>query len=171
MKTFLFLLLLALSFGACFQHEKSKTGETPPPNLYEQITSADAKYDSAFAARLSSDQYGMKQYVMAFLKRGPNRSQDSVTAANLQKAHLENIIRLANEGKLVVAGPFMDDWDVRGIYIFDVKTIEEARALTETDPSIQSGRLVMDLHPWYGPAALSLMAPLSKRAEKASVAE
>ncbi len=95
----------------------------------------------------------MKPYVMAFLKRSES-PQDSVTAANLQKAHLQNIIRLANEGKLVLAGPFMDDGDIRGIYIFNVKTVEEARQLTATDPAIQAGRLEMELHPWYGSAVL-----------------
>lgn len=110
--------------------------------------------DTALALELGADDYGMKQYVMAFLKAGPNRNQNSEEAMKLQKAHLDNITRMANEGKLVLAGPFMDDGDIRGIYIFNVKTIEEARALTETDPAIQAGRLVMELHPWYGSAAL-----------------
>ncbi len=171
MKTFSFFFLLTLAFSACIQNEKKTNEAAAPPDLYGQINTDSITYDSVFAAKLGSDDYGMKQYVMAFLKRGPNRSQDSTTAANLQKAHLENIIRMANEGKLVVAGPFMDDWDVRGIYIFDVKTVEEARALTETDPAIQAGRLAMDLHPWYGPAAMVLMAPLSKRLEKSSIVE
>jgi hypothetical protein len=43
---------------------------------------------------------------------------------------------------------------LRGIYIFDVRTLEEAQALTATDPAIQAGRLEMELHPWYGSAAL-----------------
>ncbi len=57
-------------------------------------------------------------------------------------------------GKLVLAGPFMDEGDLRGIYIFNVTTIEEAQSLTETDPAIQAGSLVMELKPWYGSAAL-----------------
>ena len=113
----------------------------------------------------------MKPYVMAFLKRGPNRDHDADTATALQKAHLDNIIRMADAGQLVVAGPFLDDGEVRGIYIFDVATVEEAKALTETDPAVQAGRLSMDLHPWYGPAALTLMSPLSKRLEKKRVTD
>lgn len=171
MKTFSFPFLLALTFAACVQYENPKADTAPVLDLYTQINAAPIKYDSVFAAKLGSDDYGMKQYVMAFLKRGPNRSQDSVTAANLQKAHLENIIRMANEGTLVLAGPFMDDGEVRGIYVFDVKTVEEARALTETDPAIKAGRLAMDLHPWYGPAVLQLITPLHKRLEKKSVAD
>ena len=96
----------------------------------------------------------MKVYVMAFLKKGPNRNQDSVEAARLQAAHMANIHRMAEEGSLVLAGPFMDDGDLRGIYVFNVSTVEEARALTATDPAVKAGRLAMELHPWYGSAAL-----------------
>lgn len=127
------------------------------------------KYDSTLARRLNADEYGMKKYVMAFLKRGPNRSQDSVTAAAMQRAHLQNIEQMANEGVLVLAGPFLDNGEVRGIYIFNVESVEEAKALTETDPAIQGGRLVMELHPWYGSAALQEVTALSRRLMKSNV--
>ena len=135
------------------------------------LTSDSLSYNAELAAKLGADEYGMKQYVMAYLKRGPKRDQDSATAEQLQKAHLENINRMAEEGKLVVAGPFMDDGDVRGIYIFNVSTVEEAKVLTETDPAIKAGRLEMELHPWYGSAALMLNPKLHKLFEKKSVAE
>jgi uncharacterized protein len=140
-------------------------------NFAENLLADSFYYDSAFAAKLGADEYGMKQYVMAYLKRGPKRDQDSATADPLQKAHLENINRMAEEGKLVVAGPFMDDGDVRGIYIFNVATVEEAKTLTESDPAIQAGRLEMELHPWYGSAALMLNPKLHKLFEKKNVAE
>ena len=111
-------------------------------------------YNLLLAQHLGADNYGMKQYVMAFLKAGPNRSQDEETAAKLQTAHLKNIQRLAAEGKLLLAGPFLDDGNVRGIYIFNVSTLDEAEKLTQTDPAIQAGSLVMELHLWYGSAAL-----------------
>ncbi len=165
-----FLLCLTIALYYCAA--PAKPGKTiPSPDLYQQITAPVTAYDSAMAARVGADPYGMKKYVMAFLKRGPNRGQDSLTAANLQKAHMQNINRMANEGKLVLAGPFFDDGDVRGIYIFNVSTVEEARALTETDPAIQAGRLAMELHPWYGSAVLPLITPLHRRLEKKSVAE
>lgn len=118
------------------------------------------QFNKQLADSLKADEYGMKTYVMAFLKKGPNRNQDSTTAANLQAAHLENIGRMAKAGKLVVAGPFLDKGEIRGIYIFDVKTIEEAKKLTETDPAVQAGRLSMELHEWYGSAALMLVNPI-----------
>jgi uncharacterized protein YciI len=128
-------------------------------------------YDSILAKKLGADQYGMKHYVMAFLKTGPNQITDSVKRTEMQKAHLKNIIRLANEGKLIVAGPFLDDQPVEGIFIFNVESIEEAKALTNTDPAIQSGELIMELRPWYGSAALVETAALHQKIQKKSVAD
>src|SRR5262245_44581838 len=95
-----------------------------------------ATYDAALAARLGADDNGMKVYVMAFLKSGPNRDRPREEAQKLQAAHRANINRLAREGKLVLAGPFESSGDLRGIYIFDVRTVAEAEALTKTDPAI-----------------------------------
>lgn len=126
-----------------------------PKNASKEATEITAKvYDSVKARHYGADAYGMKKYVMAFLKRGPNQSVDSVQRSELQRAHLDNINRLANEGKLVLAGPFFGNDDLRGIYIFNVQSIEEARLLTNTDPSIKAGVLTMELREWYGSAAL-----------------
>jgi len=153
-------IVILLIICSC-KPEVSVNVNTPPGSATE-IT-----YDSTLAKKLGADEYGMKHYVMAFLKRGPQRNQDSITAAKIQKGHMANINRLAEEGKLVVAGPFEDDGEIRGIFIFNVATLEEAQALTSTDPAVQSGRLIMELHPWYGSAALmeinSLHGKLSKK--------
>jgi uncharacterized protein YciI len=90
----------------------------------------------------------MKQYYMVFLIKGPNRNQDSATAAIIQKAHLENIGKLHEAKKLVVAGPFLDDQNMRGIFIFDVATEKEVIDLLNTDPAIIAGRLTYEIHPW-----------------------
>ncbi|MGB1013262.1 MAG: YciI family protein [Nannocystaceae bacterium] len=111
-------------------------------------------FDLELAQELRADDYGMGQYVIAFLKAGPNRERTKDEAIALQKQHMANIQRLADEGVLVLAGPFMDNGELRGIYVFDVKDVEEARRLTETDPAVQAGSLTLELHPWYGSAAL-----------------
>ncbi len=123
-------------------------------------------YDSLLAVETGADAYGMRKYVLAYLKAGPNRDQDSLETVMIQRAHLDNITRLAKAGKLVVAGPFLDEGEVRGIYVFAVETIEEARELTSTDPAIQAGRLIMDLHPWYSSAALMKINELHERISK-----
>jgi uncharacterized protein YciI len=131
--------------------------------------SKNPQYDAQLAQKLGADEYGMKTYVMAFLKAGSNRPKDSVARAELQKAHLKNITRLVDEGKLIIAGPFMDDQPIRGIFIFNVSTIEEAKKLTETDPAIKAGSLIMELHPWYGSAALMETVAIHKKIQKKNV--
>jgi uncharacterized protein YciI len=124
------------------------------------------QFDSELALKLKADDYGMKKYVMAFLKSGPNKSSNNEERTQLQRAHLDNIIRMSNEGTLVLAGPFLDNGDLRGIYIFNVETVEEAIKLTETDPMILKGVLIMEMHPWYGSATLQMIGSLHKKAAK-----
>jgi uncharacterized protein len=125
-----------------------------------------APFDAALASKLQADNMGMRKYVMAFLKRGPNRPTDATEGRRLQEGHMANINRMAKEGKLVVAGPFLDSGDLRGIYIFNVATVAEAEALTNTDPAIKAGTLVMELHPWYGSAALQEVTAIHERIAK-----
>jgi uncharacterized protein YciI len=120
----------------------------------QEIMSMQPVYDSVKAAQYGADDYGMKKYIVAFLKRGPAFGVNPDSAEILQMAHLKNIMRMADEGKLVVAGPFLGNQSIRGIYIFNVSTISEAQKLTLTDPAIKAGILEMELLEWYGSAAL-----------------
>ena len=89
---------------------------------------------------------------LGFLTRGAKWTPEQTPAtAELQKAHLANIVRLAETKKLVVAGPFGDDTPLRGIFVFKVASIDEAKALAETDPAVQAGRLAIEMHPWLVP--------------------
>jgi len=115
----------------------------------------ESKYDEKLAKSLNADERGMKKYVFCILKTGSNTTATAEEKNNLFKGHMDNITRLANDGKLVLAGPFMkNDRNYRGIYIFNVSTIEEAQALVATDPAIKSNLLEAELTPWYGTAAL-----------------
>lgn len=101
-----------------------------------------------FAQEKEDISYEMKTYQMVFLYKGPNRNQDSVETMRIQREHLKNIQRLADEGKLIVAGPFLDDQNLRGIFIFDVESEKEVKELLETDLAIKTGRLQYEIHPW-----------------------
>lgn len=100
---------------------------------------------------LSEKKYEMKQYYFVMLTKGERREEitDTNKINAIQKAHLENIGRLAEMGKILVAGPFGDDTNWRGIFIFDCNTKEEVEALLKTDPAIAAGRLAYEIHPWW----------------------
>jgi uncharacterized protein YciI len=141
---------------------------TPSPDS-EKVGNTESTYDSLLASQLGADDYGMRQYIMAFLKEGPNRAHEAQEAARLQRAHLDNITRMAEEGQLVLAGPFMDSGEIKGIYLFAVETVEEAEKLTLTDPAVQAGRLIMELHPWYGSAAILKVNEIHQKIAKTPI--
>jgi len=91
----------------------------------------------------------MKRYVFMLLEEGENRNQDSISAANIQKGHMEHLDKLASSGKLVMAGPFEKGGKYRGLLIFDTETSEEAEHLERDDPAVKSGRLKMTTFYWW----------------------
>ena len=97
------------------------------------------------------DNIDLKQYYFVMLTRGPERKKVTDTAIinKMQAGHLANIKRLAAEGKILVAGPFDDDGNWRGIFIFDCDSKEETEKLLATDPMIKAGWLAYEIHPWW----------------------
>jgi uncharacterized protein YciI len=53
------------------------------------------------------------------------------------------------EGKMDLAGPIMNEGDIRGICVYNVKNMDEAKTLAESDPAVRSGRLIVEILPWY----------------------
>lgn len=93
--------------------------------------------------------YLMQRYYMVFLKRGDNRSQDSTEAAELQKQHLAHLSRMAEEGYASLIGPLESDGEIRGIAVYNTATQKEADSLAKLDPMVKSGRLKVEVHPWW----------------------
>ncbi|MEZ4801419.1 MAG: hypothetical protein R2797_01505 [Gelidibacter sp.] len=91
----------------------------------------------------------MQQYFMAFLKAGPNRSEDKAEVDSLQKLHLAHLSKMYKMGYTDISGPFGDDGDIRGISIYNVPTFEMADSLANSDPMVKSGRLMIEIHPWW----------------------
>jgi uncharacterized protein YciI len=121
-------------------------------------------YDSTLAQTLGADDYGMKSYVLVILKTGSNTTTDQAFIDSCFRGHMNNINRLVDEGRLIVAGPLgKNDNSYRGIFIFNVKSIEEAKELVQTDPAINSGLLDVDLYNWYGSAALPVYLETSDK--------
>lgn len=94
--------------------------------------------------------FEMTTYYVGFLYRGLRWTPEQTPETEaLQKGHLANIQKLAQEGKLLLAGPFTDGGDLRGIFVFRVGSMAEAQALAESDPAVKAGRLRLEFHPWY----------------------
>lgn len=93
----------------------------------------------------------MKQYFFVMLSKGARRNEITDTAIlnRLQEGHMANIQRLHDEGKLLVAGPFGDDGNWRGIFIFNAASKEEVESMLAGDPAISAGRLDYEIHPWW----------------------
>lgn len=113
------------------------------------------KYDSTLAKSFGGDEYGMKMYVLVILKTGPVTVDDKARRDSLFVGHMQNINRLVEINKMVVAGPLgKNDKSYRGIFILNVTTFEEATELLAADPAISEKMLEAELFKWYGSAAL-----------------
>jgi len=123
-------------------------------------------YDSVLAKKLKADDYGMKNYILVVLKSGSNTSVDKVAQDSLFHGHMNNMIRLANSGSLVVAGPFGKNDVYRGLFILNVTNFEDAKKLLQTDPAIAAKLLEPEMYLWYGSASLQEVMGVHKKIQK-----
>lgn len=112
----------------------------------------------------------MRAYVVGFLHRAAGApALPEADADALQRAHLGYMAGLLRQGKLLLSGPFLDDADLRGVCLYDVENLEQARALGEADPAVRAGRLRFEYRRWYGPrdirSALSCVADVEEARE------
>ena len=147
------IIFISFLVGCWFQISNA---QTPNP-----------EFDQALADSLQADQYGMKMYVLVILKSGETEIKDKEKVSELFRGHMENINRLADENKLIIAGPMgKNEKNYRGIFIFDVKTVDEAKDLVKTDPAVNSGLLAVEFYEWYGSAALPVYLETAKKITK-----
>jgi len=109
-------------------------------------------YDEKEAHELA-ESMGMAVYHVYLLKKGPTWSPDSTPEISaLQEAHLANMRRLRQMGKLVLSGPLLDSFatsgEIRSIGVLKTETLQEAEDLIATDPMVRVGHLVFELHAW-----------------------
>lgn len=103
--------------------------------------------------------FEMTTYQVAFLRKGPKWTPgETPELQKLQEAHMAHIRAMGETGKLLVAGPFSDGGDLRGMFIFRLDSLEEARALAEQDPAVKAGRLALEWHPWFAAKNIKVTA-------------
>lgn len=159
----IFTLLSAVLLTACVN---SQTTIDMPESQTEN-----SSYNAELAIELGADDYGMRSYVLAILKTGPNDATitDEAKRKELFAGHFSNMGRMAELGQLVLAGPLDGKMQRRGIYVFNVKTVEEAQELVKTDPSIAAGIFEVEFHKYYGSAALMKINELHEQIQKKDV--
>ncbi|MEZ4793822.1 MAG: hypothetical protein R2783_10270 [Gelidibacter sp.] len=157
MKAVLVLCIGLLLFSSCKEENKNteksveiseKNVEKSAKEIKEELTSKGYQtFD--YVDEKTKDTILMQQYFMAFLKKGPTRSQSKEEADSLQKLHLAHLGKMYELGYADISGPFGDGGEIRGITIYNVPTLEMADSLANADPMVKSGRLVIELHPWW----------------------
>ena len=157
MKKIIFSVLLIVLFFAC------KTEASDVDNVVEtsiEITSKSIKEQKEelsakgfelfdYVDEKTQDTVIMQKYFIAFLKKGPNRSQPQEEANKLQDAHMAHLGKMYELGYADISGPFDDESDISGITIYNVPTLKIADSLANSDPMVQAGRLVIEMHPWW----------------------
>lgn len=137
-------------------------------NTEKDTLISNPNYDKTLAEKLGGDDYGMKSYFLVILKTGTNTTTDKELIAESFRGHMDNINRLVEVGKLVVAGPLgKNENNYRGIFILNnIKSMEEAKELLQTDLAIKNGLLDYEIFTWYGSAALLEYLPFSEKITK-----
>lgn len=162
------ILIIAVGFIACNTNPKHENTAENRPIVETAVTTKESS--KSIRARLEGKGYKlfdyvdektkdtvlMQQYFIAFLKKGPIRSQNEKESIELQKKHLAHLSRMYELGYADISGPFGDDGEIRGITIYNVPTIEMADSLANTDPMVKAGRLTVDVHPWWAAKGISL---------------
>lgn len=149
-----FLVGMAVSCGNHQEIDKTSEGisdvesQESISQLKDRLTSSGFQIFD-YIDEKTGDTILMQQYFIAFLKKGPARSQSKEEADSLQRLHLAHLGRMYEMGYADISGPFGDDGDIRGITIYNVPTLQIADSLANMDPMVQSGRLVIEMHPWW----------------------
>ena len=111
----------------------------------------------------------MKMYTLVILKKGSANITDKKLRDSIFRGHMANIKRLANENKLLVAGPMSENnKNYEGIFIFNTADTSEARQWLNTDPAIQSKDIDAEIYGWYSSAALQKVSEIHSTLQKKS---
>lgn len=125
-----------------------------PAHAEDPAASAEAKAAPAAPALPP----GMKQYWFVMLSKGPRRAEpiSAEEGAVLQAGHMAHMASQHEAGRLVLAGPFGDDGDWRGIQIYDADSQAAVEAICAEDPAVRAGRLACEVRPWWGQVGTTL---------------
>lgn len=108
--------------------------------------------DDPIGAHLGEPEMQFESYQLVLLRRGPKWTPEETPALEqLQQAHLAHLGKMGESGKMVIAGPFGDQHDqsLRGMCLYRVGSLEQAKNLAKEDPMVKAGRLKVEVLTWY----------------------
>ena len=156
MKNAIVLVMIVSLIFSCKKAEKQlETEEAVKPEIEKSISDIREELNEKgfqtfdYIDAKTQDTILMQQYFIAFLKKGTSRSQTKEEADSLQTLHLAHLSKMYELGYADISGPFGDDGDIRGITIYNVPTLKMADSLANSDPMVKSGRLTVEVHPWW----------------------
>lgn len=164
----LILVFVFSGISACQANQPVKQATDPEASKQADQQSS---FNAELAEQLGADEYGMTSYVLVVLVTGENDAKitDKTKRSELFRGHFSNMGRLAEKGKLVLAGPLMEDPPKRGLFILDVKTLEEAEQLVKTDPAVAAGIFDFQMTKYYGSAALKKLNDIHATIQKTKI--
>lgn len=102
-----------------------------------------------------------KSYTFVFLNNKPDKEVLSKEKSDsIMQGHMNNIGRLAKEGKLLAAGPFEGGG---GLFVLNTTSVAEAKQWLETDPGVQAKRWNIEMFP-FAPTVNSI-CPVGEKFE------
>lgn len=107
--------------------------------------------ESAAKPAAEPAKFEFEQFQLVLLKRSPTPPKLSdAESQELQKKHIGHLEAMHTAGYLMIAGPLSDQADptLRGVCLYKVASLAEARRLAEQDPAVKAGRLVVDVMTW-----------------------
>lgn len=154
MKYLIFFSLLIIGIS-CQNKSKSTQEATQPKTIKTSVSRQKQQLKNEgfkifdYIDEKTGDTVIMQQYFIAFLKKGPNRSQPQKETDSLQKLHLAHLGKMYELGYADISGPFGDDGEIRGITIYNTPNQKIADSLANADPMVKAGRLIIEMHPWW----------------------
>lgn len=116
----------------------------------------------------------VRDYVFVFIRTGPLRTPTPEQSREAMQGHFANMQRLADEGKLLIAGPYADPRptpDHRGIFVMDETEVAKGLELANTDPAAEMGVFVMTAHRFTTDRPLTDLPRLEKEDEARRLAD
>jgi uncharacterized protein YciI len=93
----------------------------------------------------------LKPYFLCLLRRG-ERWNVTEGHEDLMQRYLVYLHDEMEARRIIFAGPVTDDSDLIAIVVIEARTAEEAKALVDQNPGVNSGHFVAELHPCFLPA-------------------